>query len=92
MKLLSVVLLCSFVLVVHARSITFRDLLELYDLSQQYTDQSEPEPFVNEFLTIPMRYKQCNRISCNAICKLLGFEHGVCVPPSTCHCYNGLGA
>ncbi|KAJ0179181.1 hypothetical protein K1T71_004893 [Dendrolimus kikuchii] len=38
-------------------------------------------------LFIPTTIKACTNSQCQAICEALGYHHGNCVSPSTCHCY-----
>ncbi|KAJ8726820.1 hypothetical protein PYW08_015217 [Mythimna loreyi] len=83
MKLLAVLLVISAVLVVANAKITFKDLMQLYDMTQSST---ESNTVATQALFIPMSLKQCTNDLCDEVCKFLGFHHGVCVSSNTCNC------
>ncbi|KAJ8724842.1 hypothetical protein PYW07_015800 [Mythimna separata] len=66
--------------------ITFRDLMQLYDMTQSSTEDTDSDVVATQSLFIPMTLKQCTNNLCDEVCKFLGFHHGVCVSTTTCNC------
>ncbi|CAB3229199.1 unnamed protein product [Arctia plantaginis] len=68
--------------------ISLSDLLQARE-EQHHVNINKIEVLVaTQALFIPTNIKTCLDSTCDAVCRALGYSHGVCISSSTCRCSN----